>query len=360
MASDPNDAPRRVSLRDVAREIGVSHVTVSLALRGDPRVSVERRREVEEVARRLGYRPDPMLSALSAFRQSKRPAAIHSAIAWLNQWPQPKDLCRHREFQAYWEGASETAERLGYHLEEFIVPPDMHTARLEKILATRNIRGILIPPHSYGLDLPEFNWGQFSVVRFGISVQHPRAHIVTSDQSHCGSLAFGRANEYGYRRIGYVTARRFERNTNGNFRAGFLAAQDAAVPLAQHVPVLTLETEEEANSRAADDRSLRAWLEEHRPDALVTTVSRLHSALPSLGYRVPEDIAVAALSLLDGNFDAGVDQNSREIGRVAMSTLAGFVHQNERGIPQYMRRVLVEGRWVDGSSLPRKNTQAGA
>ena len=51
----------RVSLRDVARSVGVSHVTVSLALRGDPRVSAARRKEVEIAAKRLGYRPDPML-----------------------------------------------------------------------------------------------------------------------------------------------------------------------------------------------------------------------------------------------------------------------------------------------------------
>jgi len=37
-----------------------------------------------------------------------------------------------------------------------------------------------------------------------------------------------------------------------------------------------------------------------------------------------------------------------------MATLAGLIHQNERGIPQYCRRILVEGRWVDGTSLPNR------
>jgi LacI family transcriptional regulator len=67
---------------------------------------------------------------------------------------------------------------------------------------------------------------------------------------------------------------------------------------------------------------------------------------------VPRDLAAATTSMLDGNFDAGVDQNSHEIGQVAMRTLAGLIHQNERGIPRYCRRILVEGRWVDGASLP--------
>ena len=63
-------------------------------------------------------------------------------------------------------------------------------------------------------------------------------------------------------------------------------------------------------------------------------------------------LQLATLSLLDGNFDSGVDQNSEEIGRVAVRTLAGLIHQNERGIPRYCRRILVEGRWRDGTNLP--------
>lgn len=56
--------------------------------------------------------------------------------------------------------------------------------------------------------------------------------------------------------------------------------------------------------------------------------------------------------MLDGNFDSGADQNSHEIGRVAVSTVASLILENERGIPTYLRRILVEGRWVQGASMP--------
>ena len=42
-----------------------------------------------------------------------------------------------------------------------------------------------------------------------------------------------------------------------------------------------------------------------------------------------------------------VDQNSLETGQVAMRTVAGLIQQNERGIPRFCRRILVEGRWVE-------------
>ncbi len=344
---DPSN-PRRVSLRDIAQAIGVSHVTVSLALRDDPRVSAQRRTEVQAAAKRLGYHPDPMLSSLSAYRHSKRPVTIHSTIAWLNQWPDPKALRRLHEFAAYWEGAREAAGTLGYRLEEFVVDRAMPGHRLQRILKTRNVRGILLPPHNSGFELADFDWSLFSVVRFGVSIKEPSAHVVTSDQMHCATLAFLKVREHGYGRIGFVSSRMFDRKTGGNFRAGFLAVQDALLPLAEHLEPLILEE----TDAVLDERALRPWLRAWKPDAIITTDPRVHGMLTDLGIDVPRDLAAATTSMLDGNFDAGVDQNSHEIGQVAMRTLAGLIHQNERGIPRYGRRILVEGRWVDGGSLP--------
>jgi LacI family transcriptional regulator len=352
MASDPAALhPRRVSLRDVALKVGVSHVTVSLALRGDTRISASRRTEVEAAARKLGYRPDPMLSSLASYRMSKRQVGVRATIAWINQWPDPRELRRHKEFDAYWRGARDCATRLGYRLQSFEVEPEMHAPRLEQILAAQNIHGILLPPHSAGLSLPGFDWGNFSIVRLGTSVKVPRAHIVTSDQSNCASMVFARMWERGYRRIGYIASHRHDLNTGGNFRAGYLSAQNEHVPLRRHLDPLHLSEDDPA----ADLRRLKTWLKQVRPDGVIASSPNLADLLERAGCQVPRDLGVAATSLLDGHFSAGVDQNSLEIGRVAMTTLAALIHQNERGIPHYCRRILVEGRWVDGSSLPARH-----
>ena len=95
----------------------------------------------------------------------------------------------------------------------------MPGARLQNILTTRNVRGIVLPPHADGLHLPDFDWNMFSVVRLGVSVTEPRAHVVTSDQMNCATLAFACIRERGYHRIGFVTSRQFDRKTGGNFRA---------------------------------------------------------------------------------------------------------------------------------------------
>lgn len=349
MTSAPKPGPR-VTLRDVARAVGVSHMAVSLALRDDPRVSAARRREIRAKAEQLGYRPDPMLSSLAAYRNTRRASTVRATVAWLNQWPDPRGLRQLREFDAYWRGAAVTAEQLGYRLEEFVAGADLSPERLQRILEARGVRGILIPPHPLGLRLPDFGWHAYSVVRFGYSMREPRAHVVANDQTSSGRLAVEHVRARGYRRIGFVTSLRFDDNTSGHFRAGFLAGQDrmpqprrALAPFYLGEPV-----------GADDARRLRSWLKAAAPDAVISTHPALRRLLAEIGVRVPDDLAVATTSVFDGNFDAGIDQNCDEIGSVAMRTLAGLVHQSERGIPRLYRRVLVEGRWVEGASLPTR------
>ena len=325
-------------------------MTVSRALRDAPKVSVKRRAEIKALAQKLGYKPDPMLSALSAYRDTKKPIIVRSCLAWFNQWENPTELRSLREFDAYWRGAEEAADKLGCRLEEFRWPYGKSGVRLQSILETRGVRGILLPPHRNGLNLPDFNWELFSIIRFGSSVLTPRVHIITSDQSHCARLAYQKAHEKGYRRIGYISDRLLERNTLGHFREGYLNAQEELALKKDHLQPLLLDQ----NASERTPLLLHTWLRSQRPEAVITTAGYLRESLVALGVKTPSDLAVAGVSLLDCNFDSGVDQNSFEIGRVAVNTLCDLIFKNERGPPPYVRRILVEGSWSDGSSLPDK------
>jgi DNA-binding LacI/PurR family transcriptional regulator len=52
--------------------------------------------------------------------------------------------------------------------------------------------------------------------------------------------------------------------------------------------------------------------------------------------------------------DAGINQHAEAIGRIAAETLVKQINVSERGEPRYPCRILVESRWQDGKSLPRK------
>src|SRR5690242_14060942 len=53
-----------VTLADIARELGISKMTVSRAINNDPLVNAKTRERVMEVSRRLNYRPNHFARAL--------------------------------------------------------------------------------------------------------------------------------------------------------------------------------------------------------------------------------------------------------------------------------------------------------
>jgi DNA-binding LacI/PurR family transcriptional regulator len=348
----------RVTIRDIASKLGVSHVTVSLALKDSSRISKGRREQVQSLAKEMGYRPDPILSSLVVYRQSKRPTHIHSAIAWINHWAHPEALRKIREFNAYWSGASAAAERFGYRLDEFVWQPDFTPQRFETILQTRNVRGVLIPPHHDSPDWGTFHWDNFSVIRFGLSVRSPYSHIVTADHLRGVVTAMEKIHSYGYKRIGFVVPGTFDLRLGGSWTGGFISSQKL-LDLAHPLPPLVTQ---ESSSESSFSQKFKQWVQKFKPDAILTVDGRVIPALKQLNLKIPQDIAVASTSVVDIPVSAGINQNSEEIGRVAVETLISLINSNDRGKPNLPRRILVEGTWVDGASLPNRNlvpTNAG-
>ena len=57
---------RPISIRDIARAAGVSHTTVSRALRDSALISVEVRAQIQQLAREMGYTPNAVAQSLKA------------------------------------------------------------------------------------------------------------------------------------------------------------------------------------------------------------------------------------------------------------------------------------------------------
>lgn len=55
---------RRTSLKDLAKELGVSIATVSRALRNSPEIGRDMQEKVKELAKRMNYRPNPFAQSL--------------------------------------------------------------------------------------------------------------------------------------------------------------------------------------------------------------------------------------------------------------------------------------------------------
>jgi LacI family transcriptional regulator len=360
--------PVRVTLRDIAVKLKVSHTTISLALRNDPSISHQRRDEVKRVAEQLGYRPDPMLSSLVQYRTFSRTQKIHSALAWINHWEEPEKLRGYHEFDLYWRGANQAAERFGYHLDEIRWSANCSARRIEEILLTRNIRGLLIPPHRTLPDWEDFDWNKFSIIRFGMSVPTPDTHVVTADQQRAVLMAFRKVSEYGYERVGLVVSADYDRHLGGNYIGGLAAARDlfnlnyiGGLAAAQNLfgfkhflPPLRTNENVYSEKPTLAKRLLLQWLKKHKPDAILTSLSSIPAMLKELGYNIPKDIAVAGTTVNDVPVDAGINQNPEAIGRTAVEMLVAQINRNERGVPEAPCRTLVESLWQDGKSMPKR------
>lgn len=95
----------RVTLRDIARETNVSHVTVSHVLRGSGACSEETRKAVVNAARRMGYRPNVAARAMNHGRFGV--VGLVLSASERGRSTLPEDMLR---------GASEAVESRGMHL----------------------------------------------------------------------------------------------------------------------------------------------------------------------------------------------------------------------------------------------------
>jgi DNA-binding LacI/PurR family transcriptional regulator len=343
-----------ITQADIARALGVAVSTVSRALKNDPTIPEKRRQSIQTMAEKMGYRPNSLAATLAHWKWNIPRSVVHSSLAWLNLWPNPNWPRGVGEFSKYYEGASEAAKMMGYRLEEFVLNERMSPARLEKVLVTRGITGVFIPPQRYSPDWSGFHWDNFSIVRFGRSCATPLSHLVAGDQVSTTKHAFQKIEARGYLRIGFVTGGWAIRR-GALVKAGALLHQ-SELPKNRQIPSLVFE-ETNAPWEQRYPRYVTAlahWMGKNKPDAIFTDVGELRRMLSDAGYLVPKDVSLANYSVFDGDADAGIDQNAAEIGRVGTLMMVSLINTYDRGIPAIPREVLVPGKWVDGSTLPTR------
>jgi LacI family transcriptional regulator len=344
--NNPKSKPRSVSIKDIARAAGLSFGAVSLALRNLPGVSKATCMRVQALARKMGYEPNPMAVGLAHHKQTSKVQPVHAALAWLNLWPGPGKLHSYKYFDGIWRGASRSAEKFGFHLDEFAVNDKMTLPRIEKVLLARGVTGILLPSvGAASVNWSDIDWSHFSAVRFSLTVKI-NMHAAIADGMSNGMLAFAKMREKGYKRIAWAGDPKYRECFHGG---GFLWAEQEVPPQDRLPPFFT---------SGADcifpQGSLAAWLKKTKPDAIFTDRPEFLEVLKKIGCRVPEDVGLVTNNVLDCSISAGIDPNPEEIGRAGVLALVSLIHDNDCGLPLVPRQITIPGRWVDGVSLPQR------
>lgn len=346
--------PPHPTLRQIAQAAGVSHATVSRALRNDPSIPPATARRLQQLAQRLGYTPNPLVAALLSQVRSRKPQGDHTVIAYLNTW-WPKrtwETCNTKTGQ--YRGAAQRAAELGFRLENFwLHEPGMTPARLAGIFKARGIRGVLVGPVQSQNQAIDFPWSDFALATIGYSLHTPS--IPRSCHAHFRGMyrAMDELIARGYRRIGYVTSQDFEERVNSLWGAAYRFNQHR---LASRDRIAPLMFEGEANQGG-----LQRWLTTTRPDAIVNALPGVHEILTdALGLLSPRDHGFVHLDLpthLKESGVAGIDQLWEIVGAGALDLIANQLYTNASGLPKHPATYLVEGVWLEGTTLPAARAQ---
>jgi DNA-binding LacI/PurR family transcriptional regulator len=334
-----------VSQGDVAKRAGVHQTTVSLVFRNHPSVPAETRERVMRVAREMGYKKHPLLAALMSTRLRVSPGPGNPVLAFLTDFERRDRWQESPTAVAMLAGARQRAQQLGYRVEIFWAgDPEVRPARLAEILKARNIHGLLLAPTHAPRALLQFDFGPFAVVGLGVSDETSSILSVAHDHFNGMTLAIRQAAMSGRQRLGVCLTI----PANERVRERWLAAH--ALATKPNGTLARLPAWEGPIAEAA----FAKWLKTHKPDALIGTFDRkVLPHLRSLGYDMPDDLAMVALSVLeDERFYAGIDQRSTDIGGRAVDLLVGALNHNEAGLLPMHQVLHIEGAWQPGKSLP--------
>jgi len=329
-------------MKDIAREAGLSQAAVSMALRNHASIPAATRERVREIADRLGYRPNALVSALMSHLQTGRDERRIARIAVIDAWPLDVGWKAYLLFAQQAAGMQARAHALGYALEEFrLKEKGMSPKRLSQILLARGIVGAIIPPMPHGLSHLHLAWEHFAAVTVNHSLLRPGLNRAAFDTYQTSWEAFRALHRLGYRRIGIaLTADDNQRSLSQNLGAfsAFSYRLEEKNRLPPHL------------CRTPDRKNFLNWLRRHRPDVVLSYNWDFRGWLEDVGLRIPEDIGFA--SLASGNSGlAGIDQNGEGVGAAAVDLLVAQLHRNERGIPEEPTTLLVRGRWMSGPTV---------
>jgi len=180
------------TIKDIARKAGVSHSTVSRALREKPLVSLETTERIKAVAREMGYQPSAAARSLKTNRTQVLGVVV-SSIA-------------DPFFSEILDGIEANAQKLGYSL--FIAASQHDTTKERKIVQTmmeQRIDGVIICSSSFSTEQGR------QLLAYGfpvVVVNHQAAENFNYSIYHDDSDGSYQVTRYllglGHRRIAYL------------------------------------------------------------------------------------------------------------------------------------------------------------
>lgn len=341
-----------VRMKDVAEAIGCSIMTVSLALRNNRQVSEQMRERIVEQARKMGYRPNPFVSSLVAWR--RKPGHTDADIlVVLTKFGKGQKIWKSDPknyfYTRLWNGLSERSAELGFRLEEVPVEgTEEEGKRLTRIFLTRGIKGvILFPSGNLEQEYPPLNWRHFVPVAAAFHDPGLTVHRVASDHAMAMEIALHQVEAAGYRHAGLAMTSTMDSRIRHAMSGRFLAWQ-LSTPLAGRVPLI-----DESTSSVSREAFVK-WFRKHRPDVVLSLSPDHHEWLRAIKLKEAQRAGFIHLAREESSTLSGIDLQSHEVGRSVIDILTRELYLNRYGTPDVPELILIKTEWREGTTLPRR------
>ena len=306
-------------------------------------MALETRTRIKAVCEEMGYRPSQLLSELAASRWQSDQVTQGSTIAFI-------DRVSNKTYVGGLDltpALREQASILGYRLEIFRRVDFPDSTKLQRVLRNRGISEVILGPILDPAFSVELEWSKFICVQL-LPGSHPRPlHSVIKDHFNSVVLAWQKAADHGYRRIGVVLLNHPLQLIDDILRRS--AAEACRNHLFGHLPRLKPFFFSIDDHRAKD---FIRWVKAGKPEVIIGFSAAHHYVFRSQFQR---DIPYISLGEKVGSEISGIYEAASSCAREAVNLLHFCRRTYQWGIPRERIDHVVEPVWFEGTTLPYKN-----
>jgi len=295
----------------------------------------------------MGYRRNPYLTALSQQIKSSKQKRLKATLAYLSFFDAPgKGSLKPRStdwLEDFYVGAKNHAEMLGFGMERLNPwKTKMPANRLNEILVSRGIMGIIIHPPYTNLYHWNIDWDRFAVcVNNSVRFQIP-FHTVGCGRHEAMIELVDRIQKLGYRKIGLVLRKRQD-DFHAHIQRCAISDFQLSLPKEMQVPHYI--------EKVVTKEGFYEWLDTHQPELVVAGFDELYEWMVERGYSVPEDIGLVRPQVCGIRKLSGMAFDHQAVGAAAVDLIAGQMNRNERGVPKQKKQVFITAAWNPGETV---------
>lgn len=271
----------RTSLKDLARELGVSIATVSRALRSSPEIGKEMQERVKELARQRNYRPNPFAQSL----RREGPKVIGVVVPHLET----------HYYATVLAGIEAEARQAGYS----VISANSHEDFAAEARAVDDFIGLHVEGIIACLAQSTTDYRHFEeiarmgipLVFFGRTCLPDLFSSVTANGDEAAQMATQHLIDTGSRRIAFIGGPNHLDMVRRRKHGYLEALRENRIPIERELVVC-----DKIDYQVALDATLRLLRRADRPDAILAfndiITFAAFTAIKQSGFRIPADVAL--------------------------------------------------------------------